>query len=435
MASSTVRGKLKGDTESINGPDQWAQYVTMKEWDVEIANKIYASLSNVRLVMVCDDSNSMRQAIAEEGTDPFAPKKSTRWLELKKLASEIITLGTIVNPQDGVDLHFLNRAGVMACRSASSLQDTFLLAPTGGTPLVSTINNVAAALRSVMDNGQVVLLVVITDGEPAGGPGETRDGLFTCLQRVTANGRLHVSFAECTDMADDMEYLDLWDGKIRNFDNTDDYREELQRVRVAQNDPTFKFDYSDYVNKILMATLDRWFYNLDQQRVGTQTKTSIALAAPSRSTMTAAASVYGARFLLELPRFEFSDRTGTNCRTIRFPTTFISGRMQIKYAVTASIFRFFFFFFFRFVFVFFFFKFYFVTVDYHVRERLNDNATNIIDIVFSIIILSVATHDLAHNYSDALNLHFERTSSSIAAHARSRSFARPVRPASAIWRQ
>jgi len=64
-----------------------------------------------------------------------------------------------------------------------------------------------------------------------------------------------------------MEYLDEWDGKIKNFDNTDDYREELAKVKrnMGQN---FKFDYSDYVAKILLATFDRWFFRLDQPNAG-----------------------------------------------------------------------------------------------------------------------------------------------------------------------
>lgn len=74
---------------------------------------------------------------------------------------------------------------------------------------------------------------------------------------------VHVSFAECTDNEEDMDYLDQWDGKIPNFDNTDDYREELARVKNAQGND-FKFDYNDYVVKILLATFVRWYFNLDQ---------------------------------------------------------------------------------------------------------------------------------------------------------------------------
>jgi len=54
--------------------------------------------------------------------------------------------------------------------------------------------------------------------------------------------------------------------KIPNFDNTDDYREELQKVKQIQGQD-FKFDYNDYVVKILLATFVRWYFNIDQQNV------------------------------------------------------------------------------------------------------------------------------------------------------------------------
>jgi len=83
---------------------------------------------------------------------------------------------------------------------------------------------------------------------------------------ITRSGNVHVLFAECTDNAEDMEYIDAWGGCIKNFDNTDDYREELQRVKMVQG-MQFKFDYTDYVIKILLATFVRWYFNIDQVKV------------------------------------------------------------------------------------------------------------------------------------------------------------------------
>ena len=60
---------------------------------------------------------------------------------------------------------------------------------------------------------------------------------------------------------------------IRNFDNTDDYREELQRVRNAQG-PNVKFDYNDYVVKILLATFIKTYFNLDQANLGNNAGTN-----------------------------------------------------------------------------------------------------------------------------------------------------------------
>src|SRR5207244_2774116 len=71
-----------------------------------IPEQLKKVLTDCKIVLLCDDSSSMASAISEEGTDPFAIKKSTRWLELKKLAAVIIEFVTATNP-DGLDIHFL----------------------------------------------------------------------------------------------------------------------------------------------------------------------------------------------------------------------------------------------------------------------------------------------------------------------------------------
>jgi len=225
-----------------------------------VAGQLKDVLSKCVVVLLCDDSDSMNRPIAEEGTDPFAPKRSTRWLELKKLASNIIEIVTAVNP-DGLDIHFLNRPTLEHISAVTGLQNAFGVIPVGGTPLVGKISSIINTYQQKISRSQQLLLIVITDGEPTDG---TRNDLFNVL--VNKKDNIHISFAECTDQAEDMEYLDAWDGIIKNFDNTDDYREELSRVKNVQGSQ-FKFDYMDYVVKILLATFVRWYYNLDQVRV------------------------------------------------------------------------------------------------------------------------------------------------------------------------
>ena len=58
--------------------------------------------------ILSNSSSSMSSAIAEEGTDPFAPQTSTRWNEAKRLASEIIDLCIAVKPDHGINIRFIN---------------------------------------------------------------------------------------------------------------------------------------------------------------------------------------------------------------------------------------------------------------------------------------------------------------------------------------
>ena len=215
----------------------------------------------------------MQNAIAEEGIDPFSPKKSTRWMELKKLASVLIEFVTSAN-SDGLDIYFLNRAGVTGVKDVSGLQSVFSALPMGSTPLISAISRIIVNTPPP-PVGSFVLLIVVTDGEPTDG---SRMDLFNVLQNKPSY--FHISFAECTDNAEDMEYLDQWDGVIQNFDNTDDYREELNRIQQIQGSQ-FKFDYTDYVIKILLATFIRYYFNLDQTKV---TSSATATSSMQRST-------------------------------------------------------------------------------------------------------------------------------------------------------
>jgi uncharacterized protein YegL len=231
---------------------RFEQFCRQNELPLKTSTQLQKVLSSCEIVLLCDDSGSMNSAIAP---DIGSQKTSTRWQELKKLAASIIEIVTCVNP-NGLDIYFFNRPTLRNVTSLAGLQATFANLPSGGTPLITTLKKIYE------DKSQItapnLLIVVITDGEPS--DGHRRD-LFNVLVQKPSN--FHVSFAECTDNPNDMEYLDEWDGRIKNFDNTDDYREELQRVKNVKGQ-NFKFDYTDYVIKILLATFVRWYFNLDQ---------------------------------------------------------------------------------------------------------------------------------------------------------------------------
>jgi len=89
----------------------------------------------------------------------------------------------------------------------NGLQQTFSKAPNSRTPLIGTIRRIYRDyIRSRNNlNDKQLLIIVITDGEPSDG---THRDLFDTLTSVTKVGNVHMSFAECTDNEEDMEYLD-----------------------------------------------------------------------------------------------------------------------------------------------------------------------------------------------------------------------------------
>ena len=236
-------------------PTKFDILVRQNELTSEVTKQLYEVLSSCEIVLLCDDSGSMKSSIIEPGSN----KQTTRWMELKKLAAVLIEFVTAINP-NGLDIYFFHRPILRNVIDIAGLQSTFLTDPNGSTPLIGTIRQIYQD-KMGLPQGRQLLIIVITDGEPSDG---TLGDLFNVLNYKPDN--VHVSFAECTDNREQMEYLDRWDGMIQNFDNTDDYREELARVRSLQG-PTFKFDYTDYVIKILLATFVRWYFNLDQRNI------------------------------------------------------------------------------------------------------------------------------------------------------------------------
>jgi hypothetical protein len=232
-----------------------------------VAGQLKSVIDMCKVVISCDDSASMGQSIVESSVDAngntimSTVKTSTRWLELKKLAAGIITYVTAIDA-NGIDIHFLNRPSLYNVTDVSKLGPVFADPPNGGTPLLGSLRSIFDQNRILPPDKQFLLVVVITDGEPSDG---TLEDMFRLLTNKAPH--IHVSLCECTDNDRTMDYLDDFNGRIPNFDNTDDYREEALKIKRIQGNQ-FRFDYNDYVIKILLASFLTWYFQLDQRRFG-----------------------------------------------------------------------------------------------------------------------------------------------------------------------
>lgn len=249
------------DTQAAN-PTLFRQLVQQREIQSNVAQDLLRVIPKCKVIMVVDDSSSMSLPIQEEGKSPFAPKTSTRWLELQKIASILIEYVVALCP-NGLDCHFLNRNGLANVTSMAQMSPLFQAPPLGGTPMTQTLHNLFHDMPPLSPGQEFYLVLVLCDGEPDG----VHQDLFNVLMHKSHN--THVSFVEFTDDSSDMDFLDAWNGMLQNFDNTDDYREEVARVQAAQG-AQFRFNRNDYVAKILLATFVKYYFNLDQTRVGGQ---------------------------------------------------------------------------------------------------------------------------------------------------------------------
>lgn len=233
--------------------------VKQNELTPQVAKQLTDTFQNTEVVVLIDDSTSMNAEIKEENPNMVksSPVKVTRWTEAKRLAQKIIEWTTAIKKGGGIDIYFFNRPKLSSVTTMMGLQATFANPPNGSTPLLGTLRQIYRDKKNLAQAMQL-LIVIISDGEPS--DGSTED-LYYVLNEKSPN--VHVSFAECTDREETMAYLDRLDGRVVNFDNTDDYREDLRKVK-AKNGQNYKYTYDDYVIKILLATFIKSYYNLDQ---------------------------------------------------------------------------------------------------------------------------------------------------------------------------
>jgi hypothetical protein len=237
-------------------------YASANEISEYDADNLYNILSVASVGFLIDDSSSMRKPIVPEGANAFAlaaaaasgVPQPTRWSEACKATQQIAELAGALKSGEGVDLHFMNRQGPAGkVRTGGEINKFFLDQPVpgSGTPMLGAIRAICAS--NEVRRARRYLLVIITDGEPNDGApmSESITQLRDLLSRTPS--QMYTTMVECTDNKESMDYLEGWNGQVPRFDNTEAYAEEVVRIRNIQQNPLYRFTYTDYVIKILMG--------------------------------------------------------------------------------------------------------------------------------------------------------------------------------------
>ena len=135
--------------------------------DHEISN-MFASrlraLERFDIVLVCDDSGSMRAPVEAPSAQQAFAATVTRWDELKRSVATVASIAACLD-DDGIDIHFLNRPGLSSVRDTSVIDAAFAPPPSGFTPIAATLQHILQQ-RQARRSEKQLLLVVFTDGEP-----------------------------------------------------------------------------------------------------------------------------------------------------------------------------------------------------------------------------------------------------------------------------
>lgn len=224
-------------------------------------------LQGYHIVIICDDSGSMNLPSNPlvSNNSVYDPPK-TRWEELKQTVSLVIDISTCIN-RDGVDVFFLNRDGKENVRHKNDLEDIFSKIPTKNdlTPIVPKLTEV---LNHSNTDYSKRLIILATDGEPTDARGKTTIEEKEKFENLLRNGRRnedYITIVACTDNKKTMKYLNKWDKTITKLDIVDDFGNEREEILRAQG-KNFQFNHGDYVVKLLMGSIDKYFDGLDEKK-------------------------------------------------------------------------------------------------------------------------------------------------------------------------
>lgn len=216
-------------------------------------------LEDYEVVIIADDSGSMRAPAAPPQFRKFGGANATRWDELKATISEMVDIATCFD-QSGVDIYFLNRPPLLGVKSAQDAKfvSAFNNGPGGSTPLTETLGQVAGRAAGE----RPLLLFILTDGEPNGGPGPFANAVRRLVAK-DATPKVRIQVMACTPNDDEIEWLNKLDASLKELDVTDDYYTEMLQVQNAGLAP--KFSRGDWCLKAMLGPVSHKFDQWDER--------------------------------------------------------------------------------------------------------------------------------------------------------------------------
>jgi len=212
-------------------------------------------LDEYEIVFILDNSGSMEGHSDAKKPSGFT-KPWTRWEELKYITKILIPIANVFDT-NGVDIYLFDEI-INNYKDAMNF-DNVAGIPRTGTPLTQTLNRVLGH-KEGLPAGKKLLIFIVTDGQPEGGPAAFKEAL------IKKGGNVHVSILACNSDEGAIGYLNDIDETVDRVDCVDDYTREQQDILFVQ-DEHFPFSYGDYIIKALLGSVDPDFDNLDEKNL------------------------------------------------------------------------------------------------------------------------------------------------------------------------
>jgi hypothetical protein len=217
-------------------------------------------LEDYEMVLIADDSGSMTCPSPPPGQRKLGVPTPTRWDELKETVALMVDLGTCFDA-DGIDIHFLNRPSISNVKGSSdpAFIKAFSQPPNGTTPLTETLRRVVTSTAGE----KPVLLFILTDGVPNGGPGRFGAEIRSVVKKQSTQGTFKIQIMACTGEDEAVGYLNEIDKEFKEVDCTDDYYSERAEVMAAGRFP--RFTHGDWCLKAMLGPVSDKFDCMDEK--------------------------------------------------------------------------------------------------------------------------------------------------------------------------
>jgi hypothetical protein len=214
-------------------------------------------LDEFEIALILDNSGSMDN-VSDAPMPSGWPRNLTwtRWEELKHIAKILIPIANVFD-RNGVDIYFFDQ--VINNYTDAKNFDSVAGNPRTSTPLTETLHQVLAD-KAEMAAGKKLLIFIVTDGVPNGGPYYFKQALLEKRENV------YVSILACNSDETAIGYLNDIDETVPRVDCVDDYTSEKKEVLAVQGSE-FPFSYGDYIIKALLGAVDPAFDNLDEKNL------------------------------------------------------------------------------------------------------------------------------------------------------------------------